>query len=310
MESEGGHFSVLPNEVLEHIFGYLTLEEVTLLCKVCKKWNEVMGSDLIWSKFVPRYSGFQSAEFEASTSKGKLKKIWKRSVKIGKERWFPNPLVELKDYEEMYRHAEHRYYQYRKPHPDGLKSKSILLLRLNPVYNFSELDTTKNPGLLEAVDHVFRQCRGSEPYAHYGWNITDSRSVMERGKKKTKQDAMKHILTVLERSWHLRSLGESKYEIREDGGIVGDHKKLNENDEPLVSFSKTKSDEEKKANIENVRRISINLFYKIKSIFIDRSSSCVWFPLDDGVWNENLEYAREILISDQTVFFSNQFYEL
>ena len=153
---EINHFSRLPNEIFQRIFRKLPLKDIISLCRVCKKWNEVLQSDIIWNSFLPCCSGIQ--EIEADSAKARFKKVWNRSVKIGSERWFRNPLLELKEYEDMFREIEQQHYSRR-----FLESFSVLMIRLNPCYDFCELDLENNEMLQKAMRCIYYQWVGDEP---------------------------------------------------------------------------------------------------------------------------------------------------
>jgi hypothetical protein len=52
MEATSDLFEQLPKEIKLAICDYLLPNDLSRACCVCSKWNLLMGSDLLWRKFV------------------------------------------------------------------------------------------------------------------------------------------------------------------------------------------------------------------------------------------------------------------
>ena len=56
---------------------------------------------MIWKRHIPKYSWFElpPKAAEAPSVYKAVSRMWKSSVKVGNERWLPNPMPELERYE-------------------------------------------------------------------------------------------------------------------------------------------------------------------------------------------------------------------
>jgi hypothetical protein len=95
-DEKTANFSALPNEIMLKIFGHLEINDVIYLNLVCKRWRSLSSEDALWRKFVPKYPEVDLPK--AKTQQDIFQKLWSDSVQIGKERWFPNPLPSLVEY--------------------------------------------------------------------------------------------------------------------------------------------------------------------------------------------------------------------
>ena len=120
-----------PDVVLLKIFSNLSsVHDLGRVGLVCKQWNTVIQSDVVWKRFVPKWFWFEPPPCTEGAYKI-VKKLWKKqSVRIGNERWLLNPIPELVKYEKKLRKAEsHNYYT--------RCSSMTLMARLNPCYKFT-----------------------------------------------------------------------------------------------------------------------------------------------------------------------------
>ena len=91
-----------PELVLLEIFSYLSVEEVVLSRRVCKRWNTLIQSDSLWKKQLKKWTdiGLQVETKPACSAYQTVMEMWHSSKRIGKERWLPDPLPQLmSDYE-------------------------------------------------------------------------------------------------------------------------------------------------------------------------------------------------------------------
>lgn len=126
--------------VLLNVFSYFTIPELAQLRKVCKRWNNLVRSDCLWKKFIPKWPGFVPPSNPSAHRT--VVKIWRSSERICKENWYPNPLTELERYERRLRKAEFHHYSWKNP-----RGSAILYSRLNPQYEI----TTKGSDTEDAV---------------------------------------------------------------------------------------------------------------------------------------------------------------
>lgn len=277
--------STIPNEVLERIFCLLEFQDIVQLNLVCKRWYRVARSDQLWGKFVPNYPGMNlpKAKFQRSV----VLKLWKQSEKIGNERWFPNPLASLVEYDTMVRDAE------REMYGDWIESKCVLYLRLNPIYPFT-LDgkNENNLILLERAQEIFDKFGSIDSTE----TIEDGQSVMRYGTFVSKQHAMEFILNRLETEWYLTDKlvpPQEAYKLDKEGRIL----EYGHEDDENVS-------------VQGRTRLSKKLFKQVRHLLAEKSERFLVYQLCDGCWNENFRYARHMVISDTAAIYCVDIYDL
>lgn len=138
----------LVDDVLLQIFDHFKLREMPLLMVVCKHWKMVIDSnDTLWKKYVPRLIPVDL--LESQTNKLALKQLFKNSIKVGLERWFPNPypLLNLR--------AKLIYFcnQYGFFKMEQTDARFALYIRLNPTYDF--VDGHKNVELTDIIEEIW-----------------------------------------------------------------------------------------------------------------------------------------------------------
>lgn len=302
-------FNALPDVVILSIFKNFSIQELAKVSSVCKRWNNfVKQSDFLWKQFIPKCEHVGPGEGLLT-----VKSMWYRGVEIGEERWYPNPLNELVNYERRLRKAEYHHFWRNN-------SKTTLYWRLNPRYKL----TTKGNDVQDAkMNEVCRDIwdefkgRSEEPAVR----ITSHKAAMKDASFRSRYGVMERLLDELEPSWFLDGLDLEPRELDAECNIVNID--ANEDDEevfaddlgdessdeifgPLDALSYDSNAWKSKVN----KRLPVHLYRKLKSVFADGSDNFIVYPLNDGTWNENLAHAYTLLISDTAAFYIERYYEL
>ena len=211
----------LPDIVLQEVFRYLSLQQLGVACVVCKKWKYVVRLDSLWKKFIPKYPGFVFP-LKGKSAYETVRFLWRESVHIGKERWYPNPLPELVEYERGLRKAEKQ-----QTSLDDV-SETTLFLRLNPCYKFTTKGKDKDDVTMVEMCKLLWEKYG---YVNeYALEITSYKNVMELATYQPVQSAMKTILISFQPFWYLEALGVEEYELDDEGNIIDGKKGLDRED--------------------------------------------------------------------------------
>ncbi|KAK3732577.1 hypothetical protein QZH41_004972 [Actinostola sp. cb2023] len=238
--------------------------------------------------------------------------MWKSSVRIGNERWFPHPMPELVRYESRLRKAEnHNFYK--------RNSTTTLFLRLNPCYDF----TTKGKDLEDAkmkevCSEIWDRFRDKDEMI---LEMATYEDAMKRAKIMSRKDAMQKLLETLEPRWFLEGLKVAPYQLNDDGEILGERSAQGDEEvqeDDLGDVTQCTQNEgifgsfrDYTAWLSKVnKRLPVHLYCQLKSFFADRSKNFLEYFLSDGCFNENYEYAYSMVISDTAAFHIKQFYEL
>ena len=313
------HINNVPDEILEYIFRFLTFHEVMPLWRVCKRWNQIIFSDQVWSRFLPKYPYLSLPE--ASTTIECCKLLWSKSFLIGKERWYPNPIRELNLHDEILQKA--RVIQ----HGIAAKAcKTVLMIRLNPYYDFTKNSYHGQPErklpvvdeLVIAVDKIIKTFK--EPDLCRYDNIHSAPDVLKRagiwGKLRVKHE----VLELLEPDWFVERYElepHKTYNMDENGAYYSPRTEDRDVTNTVYSSSALNISEdgvevsEREVKIKNKLEYSqtIGMLYgRIKNIFIDNSSHFIWLPLDNGCFSSNENYCQMVLVGDKAVIFQINFY--
>ena len=290
--------STLPDEILEKIFLELSLSDIIKLNLVCKRWYLVSRSNLVWQKFVPKYPGVDLPK--AETQHGVFRKLWDSSLRIGTERWFPNPLPDLVDYDTGVREEE------SKESGEMVESKCVLYLRLNPVYPFTtDGVNTDDSVMVETVQTIFDEF-GSIDLDEYETDdddvqdmhiIYDAKSTMENSCFPSNKFSMESVVNCLESQNFLELHGEYP-ELDEEGYRV--KKILSQDDKNFVEESEDVSNRRKK-------RLGEKLFNQIRTILIGKNNPLVCYYLNDGCFGGDT-YARHLIVSDTAAIYCVEYY--
>ena len=325
------HINKLPDEILEHIFNCLMFHEVIPLLKVCKRWNGIVSSDHVWSRFVPKYPHMSLPE--ALTPKECFKLLWDESIRIGKERWYPNPIPELNLHEEILQRA--RVIQYGSISP---KTKTVLMIRLNPYYDFTinpyqrlvscpnfnfkpfELAGRMLPRMLSsrdevvnAVDKIFKTFKVSD--LCHADNIQSATDVLKRARTWDQLRVKNKVWQLLEPDWFLAHYGLEGHRVHKNEEItlgISDIDRMQTDDNassPSISDAvEIYENELKIKNKMKYSQVMERLYSGIKNILIDTSSPFVWLPLDNGCFSGSENCSQLILVGDKAVIFEMNIY--
>ena len=310
--------SCFPDVVLFNVFSHLPIEDLTKACSVCKHWNALIkNSDTLWKKFFPHCNGLRFTPPKAKTTYEAVKKVWRKSVRIGKERWYPHPLPDLKRFDERLRKAEYHYF-YRR------NSSTVLMLRLNPCYEFTtkgkELNDTTMREICEKVWEKF----GGKDEDCCRLEVTSLEEVMKRAKYISQKDALKKIIGVFQPYWFLEVLAIDPYDLDENGSIADEQREgsIQEGsdiqEEELGDITQSTADisifgsfDDRTLWKDKVNKpLAEGIYKKLKALFADGSEHFIQYNLSDGCFNENFEYGHYLFVSDTAVFYNKQFYEL
>ena len=289
----------LPDEILEKIFLDLSFSDVIKLNLVCKRWYLLSRSNSVWQKFVPKYPGVDLPK--AETQHGVFRKLWDSSLRIETERWFPNPLPDLVDYDTGVREEE------RKESGEMVESKCVLYLRLNPIYPFTTDGlNTDDAVMVETVQTIFDEF-GSIDLDEYETGdddvqdlhtIYDAKSTMAQSCFASNKFSMKLVVNCLESQNFLvvkRNPRREYPELDEDGYRV---KKIH--DKNFVEESEDVSNRRK-------NRLGEKLFNQIRTILIGKNNPLVCYFLNDGCYSGDA-YARHLIVSDTAAVYCVEYY--
>jgi hypothetical protein len=272
--------STLPDEILEKIFFELPLYDVMKLSLVCKRWNVVSRSNSVWQKFVPRYCGIHLPK--ADTQYGVFRKLWMNSLQIGTERWFPNPLPDLVDYDTALREEE------REESGEMVESKCVLYLRLNQEYPFTTDGLNRDDSVMvETVQAIFDEF-GHVQDLQVNPLIHDAKSAMECSCFPDKKFAMGLVLHCLESQHFLefkRDPDRDDPELDEEGYRV------------------------KMQDDQKINRLDDKLFNQIRTILVGKNNRLVCYDLNDGCYGNTFTYARHLVLSDTAAVYCVEYYE-
>lgn len=296
--------SALPNEILVKIFCHLHIHDVINLKLVCKRWHSVYRSDTLWGKFVPKYPGIDLPK--AKSQEDIFRKLWSGSVRIGEERWFPNPLPGLVEYNTSLRnHNEERIPQ-RIGEPFSW-SKCVLFLRLNPLYPFTTggMKDDDLPIMLEIVNKISDKFGnigrlGYESDEEFG---AHDATAINSSFFADKQFAMKLVVHYCLDSVAFSQLvlwGTNPQKLDKEGRILGG--KLSKDDQQVGDAFDDESDvSAKHMGVQDGGCLSERLFNQIRNIVIDKNERFVLYCVKDSSQGDGSPYARQILISDTAV---------
>ncbi|CAB4034778.1 S-phase kinase-associated 2 [Paramuricea clavata] len=290
--------STLPNEILDKIFLELPLYDVMKLNLVCKRWNLLSRSNSVWQKFVPKYPGIHLPE--AETQYAIFRKLWMSSLQIGTERWFPNPLPDLVDYDTALREEE------SKESGEMVESKCVLYLRLNPVYPFTtDGVNTDDSVMVETVQVIF------DEFGHIDVEededgvddhiIYDAKSTMMQSDLASKKFSMELVINCLESQNFLEFKKNPKREypkLDEEGYRVNN---------PQLEDYQSFVDESENESREKKTRLDDKLFNEIRTIHIGKNNNFVCYFLNDGCYCDT-SYARRLLVSDTSAVYCVELY--
>ncbi|CAH1775598.1 unnamed protein product [Owenia fusiformis] len=136
------------------------MEDLVNLLRVCKRWNELIEpNDNLWRKFIPNIAGFDPPD--AESAKGVVESIWRKSIKIGEERWFPDVSPAF-----IARVAEmKKCSQWGFSGRDPMRAGATLYLRLNPIYDFVKKGARpSNKKLRGVMKEIYETFNRGKPY--------------------------------------------------------------------------------------------------------------------------------------------------
>lgn len=294
-----------PEVVLVEIFKHLSIKGLSRARSVCKRWNKVGKLDILWKKFIPETWGFEPGEAHEQ-----VETIWLRSLQIGEERWYADPIDELNKYEYLLRKAEyHNCFMHN--------SKARLFWRLNPCYDFCEVVEKKSDvhykKVCEALSNVwdkFVDRDNNDPVTR----IVSAEAAMDSASIRGISSAMESILEAYEPHWFLQALDLEEREIDSNCNITNVEAGDNDDEVDLNCLGDDDNfgpqDDEKAWKSKVNKRLPLHLYQQIKTMFAGGGEWCINYPLDDGSWNENVEYASSVMISDTAAFYFQRYYEL
>ncbi|XP_028412722.1 uncharacterized protein LOC114535636 [Dendronephthya gigantea] len=281
------YFLSLPNEVLVKIFSYLEIHDVMYLSLVCKRWNSVSSADSLWEKFVPKYPGINLPK--AKTQKNIFRKLWSDGVQIGKERWLPNPLPDLVEYNISL--EKHNKENIPKESDEIFSlSKCMLYLRLNPLYHFTTDEVKHDDPLMGKIVHTLCDKLGhickpgdEEPDVPVP-DTTSLMGIVFFGDKKFAMWLIAYCCYDSRTSEHC-FLKRNEKLIDEEGRIIG----------PGVGDAFL---------VPGGMCLSKSLFDQIRNIVVGTNDRFIIYNVALSYRNEQfdeLPYARQILVSDTAV---------
>ena len=280
-------YSTLPNEILLKIFCYLKIDDVKNLNLVCKRWCTISSCDMLWEKFVPRYPEVQLPK--AKTQKEIFQKLWSDSVKIGKERWFPNPLPSFVEYNiSLQKYNENNI-------PTNIDdayslSKCMLFLRLNPLYPFTFNGVEDDdPVMLEILREITGKCgnvvRPDRESDKEG--VHDGKSYIYFDNYIDRRFAMLAIMR-----YCFDYINASSLPVTTDGEWIDAEGHI----KPQFSDA---------IILEKGMALTRNLFNQFRNIFIGNTDRITAYRVDYRNKNENrgLPYTRQMFVSDTAVVY-------
>ena len=289
------YFSNLPNEIVIQIFGHLELHDVMNLNVVCRRWYDLSSLDELWEKFVPRYSGVDLPQ--AKSKKKIFQKLWSNSVKIGKERWFPNPLPCLVEYNTSLQKYNEQIIPKNINESYG-HSKCVLYLRLNRVYPFASGGIKhEDPLLLEMADKLSDNL-GNIAKKGCKFDVEIDEDVVTSLVTNSFLGNKKFIMElILSYSYDCNTNATVPYSINEpvideEGKIV--RKSMHDDSELLDDESL----------VTGGRSLSKKVFNQIRDIVIGKNIRFMIYDVDERRENENDRslMARQIVVSGTAVY--------
>ncbi|XP_048578972.1 uncharacterized protein LOC116619244 [Nematostella vectensis] len=279
-----------PDLVLGKILDCLSLQDLGRLPQVCRYWKESMifTSSRIWAKFLPKRADCIPEDLAAYE---KVKFAWKNSLKIGKERWFRDPIGDLVEYEDKLLKAERARFPWRNTQ----RSKYVMYLRLNQCYKLtSNGQESSNSDIKKAVNEIW------EKFGCIYENSDEIISVehaFKYAQYRLKIKILQGVLDSLNPHWLLRCLHSGNYKIDSKGDIGKEDCDYDEED-----------DEKEAKNILG-QMLPKQLYCDIKELFSDESQGFIQYHLSDGCINENFEYSDTLIISDTAAIHHVQFFD-
>ena len=286
-------YSTLPNEILLKIFCYLKIDDVKNLNLVCKRWCTISSCDVLWEKFVPNYPEVELPK--AKTQKEIFQKLWSDSVKIGKERWFPNPLPGLVEYNtSLQKYNENNI-------PTNIDeaftlSKCMLFLRLNALYPFTSNGVKDDDPVMQEILREITERRGNvvKPGCESDEEgVQDGKSYIYFDEYSDKGLAMQAIF-----GYCYDYINASGIPTATDGHWIDEEGHI----KPQFCDALI---------LEEGMCLSRKLFNQIRNIFIGDNDRITAYRVDYRHKNENrgLPYARQMLVSDTAVVYcARRFY--
>ncbi|CAB4023616.1 S-phase kinase-associated 2 [Paramuricea clavata] len=286
-------FSPLPNEIMLKIFGHLEINDVIHLNLVCKRWHSLSNEDALWRRFVPKYPGVDLPK--AKTQQEIFQKLWSDSVQIGKERWFPNPLPSLVEYNTSLQ----KYNEENIPgEVDKIFSLSrcMLYLRLNPLYAFTTDGIKQEDPLMQEIVHQLSDKLGK--LARPGYECDDGVDLHDA------KSAIIYMTFPGNRKFAMELIVGYCYDFRTNEQISGSMIEQLIDDEGHILEQKL-NDNEPVGNVFKGMSVSKRLFNQIWNIVVDKNDRFIIYNVKGSYRNKNEEllYPRQILVTDTAVVY-------
>jgi hypothetical protein len=289
----------LPDVAILNILSYLPIKDLAVACCVSKKWKGIARLDVIWKKFIP-FPEFVTLENKSAYEM--VSHMWRTSVKVGNERWYPNPLPDLVEFNKALRKAE-----YQQLAVDD-NSTMTLMLRLNPSYQFAFKRKDENDTTASELCKMLWELFGYTDEC--ALEITSHKDVLEKAKLLSKQEAMTSILKTLQPDWFLEELKIEEFELDEDGKISGGGNEKEKDSDDDDDDDDEEDDDYNSWKINFNKPLSKDVYQKMKAVFADKSEQFIEYYLSDGCFNENDPVAHSLVISDVAVYHIKQLYAL
>lgn len=300
---------VFPEIILLKILNNLSLKELVAARLVCKHWNNLVRSESLWEKFIPKWPGFVRPKKSAFRA---LKSMWKSSIDIGEEKWYPNPLPEIASYEsrlfKAFLHQAHSV----EPIRDGvLSTRTRMYFRLNPCYDFTNDFYARQEDMNEAGRYLWEQFRDKM----YG--KCDCCAMFSHSENITRKKILEVILQDLEPGWFLQGLDVERRQLDPESNIINaspneDDREIPEDDLGDFHFSFENSSIFGSFDIPRVwtnkvnQRLPVHLYKQLRALFLDDSAH---YFFNDGCGDRNYNYDLSLMVSDSAVFFKHIRYD-
>lgn len=304
-------FADLVDDVLVQIFQYFNLREIPKLMVVCKHWKLVIDSnEAIWKKCIPQLISVHLSESESY--KLTLKIMFQTSIKVGAERWFPNPYPLLNLRRELIDFCNQWGFGGKEPTDAGF----TLYVRLNPIYDF--INGHEDVELVDIIEKLWSRFGDREDDQY------DLKSVDDVVRHSNEVDFLRLLET-------LQSTFEPSYikgdEDDDDDEKICDrldlsefsiHGEYDDKDTSPETFEVVAEDkgnccEEDVINLRrNYRPPCLGLYQLVMKAMLGPhgEETARRYYLNVGCFNENYEYAKQLIIGENAAFSISQFYDL
>ncbi|CAH1775678.1 unnamed protein product, partial [Owenia fusiformis] len=297
------------------------VEDLVNLLRVCKRWNELIEpNDNLWRKFIPNIAGFDPPA--AESAREVIESIWRKSIKIGKERWYPDVSQAF-----VARMAEmKKCSQWGFSGKDPMRAGATLYLRLNPIYDFVKKgDDPNNTELLGVMKEIYEMFNRGKPYfdpARDSYeddtdaidpddaDIKNEKDVMEKSSLSNYSDTITYVQSIVEPPY-----ATEVYDIapRDLEGFSHLNEITDDTPPPYVYEGRSDSEDEEMQMLQkHYKTPKLSVYKEVMEIICgeDDTAKTRQFFLNDGCFNENYEYSWEILIGPYAAVYESRFFDL